>query len=100
MRCDIYDVVPLVVRRGHRVVQARSRVPERGIDEPPLPLAERDVPPIPNPRVPILPVPIEVANVARLKIDGVPIEWTQHRDACVLAGRGLRNQEHRQRNDP
>ena len=39
---DVENVVQLVLRRGHRIVQAGGRVPERRIDEPPLSFTRRE----------------------------------------------------------
>ena len=83
VRRDVENVVPLVLRRRHRAVQAGGRVPERRVDEPPLSFTERDVPAVPDPGVPGLPVPLEVSDVSGFEVDGVAVVGTQDRDACV-----------------
>ena len=82
---------------GDRVVQAGGRVPERRVDEPPLSFTERDVPAVPDPRVPGLPVPFEVSDVAGFEVDSGAIMRTQNGDArvrpvrCSVGGGGPRS---------
>src|SRR6266851_3861126 len=70
---DIGNVVPLVLRRGHRAVQAGGRVPKRCVHEPPLSLTGPDGPTVPDPSVLGLPVPLEVSDVPSFEVDSVPI---------------------------
>jgi hypothetical protein len=68
-------------------------VPEGGVDEPPLSIAERDVPAVPDPGVLRLPVPLEVADVAGFEIDAVAVMGTQERDAGERTRFGLTEED-------
>ena len=64
-------------------------MPEGCIDEPPLPVASPDCPPVPRPGVLGLPVEIEMPDVACFEIDGLAVVRTQDRDACERSARAI-----------
>jgi hypothetical protein len=80
---DVEDVVPFVFCRGYRVIKAGSGVPKGCVDKPSLSLTSPDAPPVPDPSIPGLPVPREVANIPSFELYGLTIMRTQERDASV-----------------
>src|ERR1051326_1170245 len=87
VRRHVRDVVALIAGRIDWIVEARGIMAERRVDETSLTLAGPHGPAIPFPRVFVLAMPIEVADVACFEVDGVAVVRTQDRNSRVRSVR-------------
>jgi len=80
--CDVGDRVPLVLRRGHRVVKAAAC---RCVDEPPLSSPARMVQPYETQ----VSSALEVSDLAGFEVDSVPFTARQDPRCVRTDGRAL-----------